>query len=188
MFLIAALGNPGDEYKNTRHNVGFMMADKITAEKDLSFRRGTFLFCEYCKFDISGERCILIKPQTYMNDSGRAVKAVLDYYEIPISNLIVLCDDINLDPGQIRIRRQGSAGGHNGLKSIIENIKSDNFKRIKIGVGDRENKDFDLADFVLSKFSNEEKNKIDAISDEINISVELIVDGKIEEAMNRFNS
>ncbi|MDO5014817.1 MAG: aminoacyl-tRNA hydrolase [Clostridia bacterium] len=188
MFLIAALGNPGLEYKNTRHNAGFAVADKIADDMITNFRKDKNLFCDLCKFDVANERCILIKPQTFMNNSGKSVKSVMDYYGIDISNLIVLCDDINLDPGQIRIRRNGSAGGHNGLKSIIEYLNSDDFKRIKIGVGDRENKNYDLANFVLSTFSNEELKKMEESAEKISTSIPLIVKGDIEEAMNRYNS
>ena len=129
-----------------------------------------------------------MKPQTFMNDSGRAVRSAADYYKVSPENILVIFDDISLNPGQIRIRRNGSAGGHNGIKSIIEYLGSSEFPRIKIGVGAKPSEDYDLADWVLSKLSTSEQEKIQSVLPWVLQSIELITNGKINEAMNCFNS
>ena len=187
MLIIAGLGNPGKEYENTRHNAGFMVMDAL-AEKigaDISEKKHKAL-CG--KGVIGGEKVILMKPQTYMNLSGEAVKAAADFYKIPPEKIIVIFDDISLDVGRLRIRRKGSDGGHNGIKSIISCIGSQNFPRVKIGCGKKPHPDYDLAAWVLSEYKKDEAPELKKALDNACCAVELILDGKTDEAMNKYNS
>ena len=155
MLIIAGLGNPGKEYENTRHNAGFMVMDAL-AEKigaDISEKKHKAL-CG--KGVIGGEKVILMKPQTYMNSSGESIRAAADYYKVDPEDILIVYDDISLAPGQIRIRKKGSAGGHNGIKNIIANLGTDRFMRVKVGVGEKP-KNWDLADYVLSPFTKDER-------------------------------
>jgi PTH1 family peptidyl-tRNA hydrolase len=136
---------------------------------------------------IGGKNCLVMKPETYMNLSGDAVAAAADFYKIPVENIIVIFDDISLEPGFMRVRRKGSAGGHNGIKSIIAQCGSENFPRVKIGVGKKPHPDYNLADWVLSRFSDEDLKTLEDVTAKTCEAVELIVQGKISEAMNRFN-
>lgn len=186
-FIIAGLGNPGMQYENTRHNAGFMaidaMAEKFNADvKKLQFKAlvGTAV--------IGSKTCLLMKPQTYMNNSGEAIVMAMNFYKIPVQNVIVCFDDISLEPSFMRIRRNGSAGGHNGIKSIIELTGEETFPRIKIGVGKKPNKDYNLADWVLSKFTDDELKLMKQATEKATSSAELMVQGKIDEAMNKYNS
>ncbi len=185
-FLITGLGNPGKKYELTRHNAGFMAADKIIdsfgAKKKSSRFKGDLFEAK-----IGLENVLILKPTTFMNLSGDAVFAVMQYYKIPIENLIVISDDISLAPGKIRIRKNGSHGGHNGLKDISQKLSSNEYKRIKIGVGEKPHPEMDLADHVLSRFKSTELEAInDRLSDVVSAS-ELMIKGKTEEAMNKFN-
>ena len=155
MYLVAGLGNPGDNYKMTRHNIGFETIDYIADEYNVKIKKLKYkaLFADTV---IGGEKVLLVKPQTYMNLSGESIREFCAFYKIPPEKTIIICDDISLVPGKIRIRRKGSAGGHNGLKSIIYQLASDEFVRIKIGVGSPEHKDYELADYVLGRFTREE--------------------------------
>ncbi len=185
-FLIVGLGNPTPKYDNTRHNVGFEAIDSIS--KKLSINTDIFKFkAKIGKGEINGKKCMLIKPTTFMNLSGEAVYAVMHYYKIPIENVIVIFDDISLDVGKVRIRRKGSHGGHNGIKSIIEQTGSDNFPRIKVGVGKKPHPDYDLADWVLSKFTKKEKPFIDEAVDNCSDIIKYIIDDKIDKAMALYN-
>ena len=184
-YIVVGLGNPGPKYSDTRHNVGFMSIDYI---------KGKFFEKEKIKHDalctqtkISDKKVLLMKPQTFMNDSGRSVRSAVDYYKVPIQNVIIIFDDISLAPGQLRIRRNGSAGGHNGIKSIIEHLGSSEFPRIKVGVGNKPHPEYDLADWVLSKFPQSDRKKIDSVFPFIYDAVELILNDKINDAMNKFN-
>lgn len=186
MFIIAGLGNPKKEYDNTRHNIGFELIDAL-AEKhhipvmDVKHRALTG------KGMIEGHKVILAKPLTFMNLSGESVRALVDYYKIDCEKeLIVVSDDINLPPGQIRIRKSGSAGGHNGLKNIIAQLGSEAFARIRIGVGEKP-KGYDLADYVLGHFSKEEKELMKEGLLKAASAVEFILDGEIDHAMNEYN-
>ena len=143
MWLIAGLGNPGLQYEKTRHNAGFMAADRLAEKHGAQFNKHKSE-AVYADFKIEDNRILLVKPQTYMNNSGRAVSALLNFYKIPTDRLIVMFDDITLDIGKLRLRRKGSYGGHNGIKDIIELTGTDEIMRIKIGVGERENRDYDL--------------------------------------------
>ena len=186
MFIVVGLGNPGAKYEGTRHNVGFDVIDKIAEEYHISVdtRKHRALIG---KGIIDGKKVILAKPQTYMNLSGESIRELVDYYKVDeASELIIIYDDISLDVGQLRIRKKGSAGGHNGLKSIISHLGHDVFMRIKVGVGEKP-KGFDLADYVLGHFKKEEKEKMDEAYRKAVEAVKLAGNGEIDEAMNRFN-
>ncbi|MBO4868041.1 MAG: aminoacyl-tRNA hydrolase [Ruminococcus sp.] len=186
-FIIVGLGNPGIQYEGTRHNAGFITIEAL--EKKLGFS------CDRHKFKakvgntvIGGKSCLVMKPETFMNLSGDAVSEAMDFYKIPLENVIVIFDDISLDVGQMRIRRKGSAGGHNGIKSIIAQCDGENFPRIKLGVGKKPNPAYDLAKWVLSKFSEEDRKNLDDAAEKACIALELMVQGKTDEAMNKFNA
>ena len=186
MYLIAGLGNPGKEYETTRHNVGFMtidcLADRlrcdVTTRKFLGFVGSGY---------IGGEKVILLKPQTYMNLSGESIRAAADFYKLdPEQELLVVYDDISLEPGRIRVRAKGSAGGHNGIKNIIAHTGTQAFARIKVGVGEKP-AGWDLADYVLGHFSKEERIKVEeAFADAIQ-AAEMILMDDLSGAMNQFN-
>lgn len=186
MYIIAGLGNPGSQYANTRHNVGFMAVDRLAEKHDVTIDRHKFQsLTAQCLID--GQKVLLMKPLTYMNNSGEAIAEAAAYFKIPPEHIIVFSDDINLKPGTMRIRRSGSAGGHNGLKSIIECVGSDQFPRIRIGIGDRKRSQMSLADFVLSHFSEEDRKVLEEPLDNAGSAAELILKDDITEAMNRYN-
>lgn len=185
-YIIVGLGNPGIQYENTRHNVGFMAISSL--EKEYNFSVKTHKFKALVgEANIGGKRCLVMRPETYMNNSGEAVSQAMNFYKIPIENVIVIFDDISLEPSQMRIKRKGSSGGHNGIKSIIALCDSENFPRIKIGVGKKPHPDYNLADWVLGRFSDEDQKKIDKVCDNACKAVELMVQGKTSEAMNLYN-
>lgn len=186
-YMIVGLGNPGKKYEFTRHNAGFLFVDILCDKYDFSVNRLKFKAL-IGDVKINSHRCLVMKPQTMMNLSGDAVKEAADFYKIPPENIIVVFDDISLDVGKMRIRRSGSAGGHNGIKSIISRLSSDNFPRIKIGVGAKPHPDYDLADWVLSQFTKEEGKLLRTAVDGACDAVSLMVDGDIEGAMSRHNS
>lgn len=185
-FLIVGLGNPGNKYKNTRHNAGFMAIDQIVSEKGITVKKVRH-HAEVFETSFANNRVLMAKPQTFMNLSGDAVEEIINYYKIPIENVIVVADDVSLPPGKLRIRRKGSAGGHNGLKDIIFKTGCDTFPRIKIGIGAKPPK-WDLANWVLSEFSAAEREKIDIAIKNVSLALDLIVGGDIDGAMNKFNS
>lgn len=186
MFIIVGLGNPTDEYKGTRHNVGFDVIDAIADKYNISVNeRKSRAFCG--KGIIAGQRVILAKPQTYMNLSGESVRSLVDFYKIDEeTELLIIFDDVSLDVGQLRIRKKGSAGGHNGIKNIIQHLGTTVFRRIKVGVGEKP-KNYDLADYVLGHFSKEEKEKMADGYQQAIEAVELILQDEMEAAMNQFN-
>ena len=184
--IVVGLGNPGKEYEGTRHNIGFAMLDKIAAAHGAQIDRARF-HALAGEAVIGGARALLLKPQTFMNLSGTAVSEALAFYKIPPENLIVLCDDVSFDPGRIRIRRRGSHGGHNGLRNITERIGSEEFVRIKIGVGKKPRPDYDLADWVLGKFPAADRAAIEERAGDIAAALTLLLQGKIEEAMNQYS-
>lgn len=186
MYLIAGLGNPGRKYERTKHNVGFDVIDYVTDRHSIPFS-GIQFQAECGKGSIAGQKVMLAEPLTYMNLSGEAVAALVNYYKLdPEEELIVIYDDISLDPGQIRVRKKGSAGGHNGIKNIIACLGTDKFKRIRVGIGAKPDR-WDLADYVLAPFTPENREKIeDAIKDAAD-ALELILSGDMDEAMNRYN-
>ncbi|HHV39331.1 MAG TPA: aminoacyl-tRNA hydrolase [Tepidimicrobium sp.] len=185
MFIVIGLGNPGRDYVNTRHNIGFDIVDILAENNGITMNRIKFNSI-YGEGVIGGEKVILIKPQTYMNNSGRAVLDWYNFYKLPLKNIIVVVDDVDIDFGTIRIRRKGSAGSHNGLKSIIYNLKSEDFARVKIGIGDKKEGQ-DLASFVLGRFSKEERETIDLAAARAGLAIESIIEHGIEKAMNEFN-
>lgn len=185
-YIIAGLGNPGGKYIKTRHNAGFIAAEHIAAQIGEKFKNSKFKGLT-ASGKINGKNVLILKPETYMNESGRSVFEAMSYYKIPPENVIIMFDDITLDVGKIRIRRNGSHGGHNGIKSIINICGSDKFPRVKIGVGDKPSTEWDLAKWVLSSFSDGELIIMNKLSNNIINAVELIVSDKIEEAMNKFN-
>ena len=186
MFIIAGLGNPGREYNNTRHNIGFATIDLIAEKEeiDVSEKKHKALIG---KGYIAGQKVILVKPQTFMNLSGESIRQLIDYYKIEEeTELIVISDDISLDVGQIRIRKKGSAGGHNGLKNIIAQLGHDTFVRIKMGVGEKP-KNYDLVDYVLGHFSDGEREIMQEASQRAYEAVKMILTQDADAAMNAFN-
>lgn len=186
MWLIAGLGNPGLQYEKTRHNAGFMAADRLAEKHGAQFNKHKSE-AVYADFKIGDNRILLVKPQTYMNNSGRAVSALLNFYKIPTDRLIVMFDDITLDIGKLRLRRKGSHGGHNGIKDIIELTGTDEIMRIKIGVGERENRDYDLKDWVLGKIPTEQMTDFNKALDRAALAAEEIITRGIDSAMNKYN-
>lgn len=186
MFIIVGLGNPGKEYAGTRHNAGFDVIDRLADKYNITVEeRKHRAFCG--KGMIAGQKVVLVKPQTFMNLSGESVRSVIDYYKVDEeSELLVVFDDISLDVGQIRIRKKGSAGGHNGIKNIIAHLGTNVFQRIKVGVGEKP-KNYDLADYVLGHFSKEERAGMEEGYDRAVKAAELIVNGLTDEAMNEYN-
>lgn len=186
MFLIAGLGNPGRQYEKTRHNMGFDTIDELIDRHRIP-QGGIAHKAMYGKGMVAGEKVLAVKPLTYMNLSGEAIREYVNYYKMdPETELIVIYDDIDLEPGQIRIRKKGSAGGHNGIKSIIAQIGTQNFYRIKVGVGAKP-KGWDLADYVLGRFSSEERELVDKAICDAADAVEMILKDGIEAAMNHYN-
>ena len=185
LILIAGLGNPGKEYENTRHNAGFLVLDTLAQKlgADLSERKHRAL-CG--KAVIGGQKVILLKPQTYMNSSGESIRAAADYYKVPPEDILVVYDDISLAPGQLRIRAKGSAGGHNGIKSIIAHLGTQEFPRVKVGIGEKPPR-MDLADYVLGHFSSGEKKIMEEAAKEAADAICEIVNVGIEQAMNDHN-
>ncbi|MBC8062464.1 MAG: aminoacyl-tRNA hydrolase [Clostridiaceae bacterium] len=183
MHLIVGLGNPGTQYKSTRHNVGFDILDLISEKYNITVNRIKFKGV-YGEGIIGGEKVILLKPSTFMNLSGESVREAASFYKINVLNIIVLQDDISLEVGRMRIRSKGSAGGHNGLKSIILNLSSEEFVRFKIGVGQPKG---ELVSHVLGKFSKEERNLIDEVNNSTVEAIELVIKQGAAQAMNKFN-
>ena len=186
MFIIVGLGNPTAEYAGTRHNVGFDVIDAIADKYNIAVtERKNRAFCG--KGIIGGQKVVLVKPQTYMNLSGESVRGVMDFYKVdPETEILIIFDDVSLDVGQLRIRKKGSAGGHNGIKSIIQHLGTSDFQRITVGVGEKP-KDYDLADYVLGHFSKAEKEIMQDGYKRAITAVELILQGDIDMAMNEFN-
>ncbi|MBQ1452461.1 MAG: aminoacyl-tRNA hydrolase [Ruminococcus sp.] len=185
-YLIVGLGNPDRKYENTRHNCGWLAIDYIAEKLGIKVNK-----IKYKSFvgeaAIGGKKALLMKPTTYMNNSGQAVVEAMNFYKIPPENVIVIFDDVSLDVGKMRIRQKGSDGGQKGMRSIIYLSGSDAFPRIKIGIGAKPNPDWDLADWVLSRFSDDERKTLDKMFENAYEAVGLIIDGKTDRAMNRFN-
>lgn len=184
--IIVGLGNPGEKYIYTRHNAGFLAIDYLLSKYSVS--------CDKLKFKaltgeikLGGVRALLMKPQTFMNSSGTAIKEACDFYKIPPENVIVLSDDASFDIGKLRVRKNGSAGGHNGLKSIIECLGSDKFPRVKLGVGQKPNPDYDIADWVLARIPKEQEKRFCTLLENIPAILELMLTGNIEKAMCDYN-
>ena len=185
-YVVVGLGNPGKDYAGTRHNVGFDMLDTLSAKLGVKIDRARFDALT-AEATVAGVRVLLVKPQTFMNLSGKAVREALAFYKIPPENLIVFCDDVSFDVGQARIRRKGSHGGHNGLRNIIAEIGSENFVRVKIGVGKKPRPDYDLIDWVLGHFSAEDKKTLASTYEELLGALDLLVHGDVDGAMNKYS-
>ncbi|MBR5112128.1 MAG: aminoacyl-tRNA hydrolase [Clostridia bacterium] len=186
-FIVAGLGNPGNKYEATRHNTGFVFIDMLADKYSLKVNKIKFKAVTAIA-EIAGHKCLVMKPQTFMNESGQSIREAASFYKIPPENIIIVFDDVSLDCGKMRIRRKGTDGGHNGIKSIIYHLRSDNFPRIKLGVGKKPHPDYDLADWVLSDFSKDESALMRNAAGEAIEALELMVNGEIDEAMSKFNS
>ena len=184
--IVAGLGNVGAQYEKTRHNAGFMAIDALAAKYGVRIDRARFSALT-AEAQIGAHRVLLMKPTTFMNNSGIAVAEAMRFYKIPIENVIILHDEISFDVGVMRIRRKGSSGGHNGLKSIIASSGSEEFPRIKIGVGKKPSPEYDLVDFVLGRFSSEDIERLEALFPSVIASVELMLDGRTEDAMSKYS-
>ena len=185
-WLVVGLGNPGDKYRGTRHNAGFVAIDAIAEKAGVKIDRAA------CKGltgrgALGGHGVLFLKPETFMNLSGESVREAAAFYKIPPEKILVLCDDVSFEPGRIRIRRSGSHGGHNGLRNITEQLGSEAFPRIRIGVGQKPHPEYDLVDWVLGKLSDEDEKKIAARAADFFDAATLIVSGEIETAMNRYS-
>ena len=186
-YIVVGLGNPGKEYEYTRHNAGFIAVDKIAEKYNCNINKLKYkAMIGDCT--ISGKRVLLMKPQTFMNLSGESVVQAMSFYKIPPENVIVLFDDISLDVGRMRVRRKGSDGGQRGMRSIIGLNGSENFPRVKIGIGDKPNPHWQLADWVLSRFTKDELGILDKVTDKACGAVEYIIGGNIDKAMAEYNS
>lgn len=185
-WLIVGLGNPGAEYEKTRHNVGFRALDLLAGEAGVKVDRAKFRALTRTA-ELAGQKVLLLKPQTFMNNSGEAVHLAAMFYRVPISRILILSDDVSLPVGRVRVRAEGSAGGHNGLKSVISHLGSQDFPRVKIGVGAKPHPDYDLADWVLSSFSaQEEKDLAPALEHAAGAALELIRNG-VQSAAAKYN-
>ena len=185
-WIVAGLGNPGLEYENTRHNAGFLTMEELA--KQCGAKLDQMKFKSDCGEAMLGDvRCLLMKPTTYMNLSGDAIAAAANFYKIPPEQVLVIYDDISLPPGKLRLRRKGSAGGHNGIKSIIAQLGTEEFPRIRVGVGAKPDPQYDLADWVLSKFSEEDMTALQPALEHAADAAKKIVSGDMNGAMNLYS-
>ena len=185
-WILVCLGNPGDKYENTRHNVGFLTADALGERLNKPIQRLKFKALTNV-VEYGGCRVLLMKPTTYMNLSGEAVREACQFYKIPPERVLVVSDDVSLPVGKLRLRRSGPAGGHNGLRSIIGQLHSDQFPRLKIGVGQKPHPDYDMADWVLGKFSKEDRKTIDAAIERALDAIECVFSQGMDKAMSQYN-
>ena len=185
-WLVVGLGNPGAKYESTRHNMGFLVADKLAQNEKLKFNKLRFKAWT-ATWEVGGEKVLLMKPQTYMNLSGEAVGQAARFYKIPADHVLVISDDIALPAGKLRIRAGGSAGGHNGLKNIIQHLGTDRFPRIKVGVGSPQQAEHDIADWVTGKPMGEDQKVIIEALDKAVAAIPVLIGQGVDRAMNRFN-
>lgn len=185
-WILVCLGNPGDQYENTRHNVGFMTADALGERLGKPIQRLKFKALTNV-VEYGGCRVLLMKPTTYMNLSGEAVREACQFYKLPPERVLVVSDDVSLPVGKLRLRRSGTAGGHNGLRSIIGQLHSDQFPRLKIGVGQKPHPDYDMADWVLGKFSKEDRKTIDATIERALDAIQCVFSQGMDKAMSQYN-
>ena len=185
-WLVVGLGNPGARYESTRHNMGFLALDRLAEREKLRFNKLRFKAWT-AEWKLGEDKVLVMKPQTYMNLSGESVGAAARFYKIPADHILVVSDDISLPVGKLRLRSAGSAGGHNGLKNIIQHLGTDQFPRIRVGVGEKPHPDYDLADWVLGKFTGEDKKAIDAAVKKAADAIECILKDGLDKGMNRFN-
>ena len=184
MKLIVGLGNPGRKYKDTRHNAGFMVVDELAAKYNINLRKEEKKSV-VAKERLKGEKIILAKPQTFMNKSGQSVQELANYYKIASEDILIIYDDLDLDPGQLKIKPKGGHGGHNGVRSVINCLGAKNFARVRIGIGRPEYRS--VTDYVLEKFSSEERNQVeDALNNGVK-AVELFIEDNLDQAMNKYN-
>ena len=186
-WIICCLGNPDREYENTRHNVGFVTADVLSARTGIPVKRIRFKALTGAG-EIAGHKVLIMKPNTYMNLSGTALQEAAAFYKVPAERCLVVSDDVTLDSGRLRLRRNGSAGGHNGLKSIINMLGTQDFPRVKIGVGKKPHPDYDLADWVLGKFTPDDQKRIAQAAEKACDAIECVLSKGMEQAMNRYNA
>ena len=187
IWLVAGLGNPGPQYENTRHNAGFKSVDILCEKLGIQLNKKKFN-AFYGEGSVKGIKVLVVKPLTFMNNSGEAVGKLARFYKIPIDRVIIISDDISLPVGKIRVRAKGSAGGHNGLKSIIAHLGSDAFKRVKVGVGEKPHPDYDMIDWVLGKPPKEQLDTYNGALSRSADAVGELITGSVETAMNRFNA
>ena len=185
-FIIAGLGNPGTKYEDTRHNCGFMAAEILAEQLGVQLKKLRFKSLT-AEAEIGGRRCLIMKPTTFMNNSGDAIEEAAHFYKISPENILIIYDDISLDVGKLRIRGKGSDGGHNGMKSIILRLNTDVFPRIRVGVGKKPHPDYDLADWVLSRFTKAEGELLMPALTNAAEAAKLIAEGKLNDAMNKYN-
>ena len=185
-WLVVGLGNPGAKYESTRHNMGFLVVDKLAQNEKLKFNKLRFKAWT-AVWEVGGEKVLLMKPQTYMNLSGEAVGQAARFYKIPADHVLVISDDIALPAGKLRIRAGGSAGGHNGLKNIIQHLGTDRFPRIKVGVGSPQQAEHDIADWVTGKPMGEDQKVIIEALDKAVAAIPVLIEQGVDRAMNRFN-
>ena len=186
LYIVVGLGNPGVKYEETRHNVGFKTIDILSGQENIDVSKKKFK-AFIGEGNLGGEKIALLKPQTYMNLSGECVQAAIGWYKIPLSNLIIVYDDVDLPVGKIRIKARGSAGTHNGMRSIVDYVETEDFPRVRIGIGAPKVKEFELADYVLSRFASEEKLGIESGFKNAVEAVKIIIQSGIDVAMNKFN-
>lgn len=186
MYIIVGLGNPGKQYQYTRHNAGFIAVDYLAAQEGIAIKKIKHK-AVLGEGSIGGEKVVLAKPQTFMNNSGESIRELLTFYKLDPSHLIVIYDDVSMEPGRLRIRAKGSDGGHNGIKSIIYLLESDAFPRVKIGVG-APPAHYDLADWVLGRFTDADIEQISPLVDQMPALIETIIQDGVSAAMNRFNN
>lgn len=184
MKLIVGLGNPGKEYDNTRHNIGFMVLDEYARIKNLEFNKNKFDGL-YLDTIIKGEKVILLKPLKYMNLSGEVIKKYVDYFKINVSDILIIHDDMDLDIGTFKLRYKGGTAGHNGLKNIEKNLSTNEYKRIKVGIS--KNKNIDTINYVLGKFNNDEKSNLDVVLKLLPNVIDDFIDLSFENVMNKYN-
>ena len=185
-WLLVGLGNPGDQYEHTRHNVGFMVADELAERHNIPVQHLKFRALTNT-VTVGDRKVLLMKPVTYMNLSGEAVHEAAAFYKIPPEHILVVSDEVSLAPGKIRVRRSGSAGGHNGLKNIIAHLGTDQFPRIRLGVGQKPHPDYDMADWVLGKFQGEDKKAVEAAVKKAADAAECLIREGVDKAMNQYN-
>ena len=185
-WLLVGLGNPGDQYEHTRHNVGFMVADELAERSHVPVQRLKFRALTNT-VTVGDRKVLLMKPVTYMNLSGEAVREAAAFYKIPPEHILVISDEVALAPGKLRVRRSGSAGGHNGLKNIIAHLGTDQFPRIRLGVGQKPHPDYDMADWVLGKFQGEDKKAVEAAVKKAADAAECLIREGVDKAMNQYN-
>ena len=186
-WLIVGLGNPGQKYEHTRHNMGFLTVDLLAEQLNVKLNKVKFKSA-YNIVRFGGQKCLVMKPQTYMNLSGESIRSLVEYYKIdPEEELLVIYDDISLEPGMLRLRTKGSAGGHNGMKSIIKHLGGDTFPRIRVGIGGEKHPGQDLADYVLGHFKDDEKELLSDALDKAEKAAELFAQDEFSEAMNKYS-